>query len=65
MRTTLDLPDVLVHEALSLTKISTKTELVRFALENVIQREKIKELTGFFGMLDLGLDINIDTLRNR
>ena len=65
MRTTLDLPDALVHEALSLTKISTKTELVRFALENVIQREKIKELTGFFGMLDLGLDINIDTLRNR
>ena len=63
MRTTLELPDVLVHEAMSLTKIHTKTELVKFALENVIQREKIKELAGYFGKLNL--DIDIDTLRNR
>jgi len=63
MRTTLELPDVLVNEAMSLTKIHTKTEMVKFALENVIQREKIKELTGYFGKLDLGIDI--DKLRNR
>ena len=63
MRTTLELPDVLVQEAMSLTKIPTKTELIKFALENVIQREKIKELTGYFGKLDL--DIDLDTLRNR
>ena len=63
MRTTLELPDVLVQEAMSLTKIPTKTELIKFALENIIQREKIKELTGYFGKLDL--DIDLDTLRNR
>jgi len=63
MRTTLDLPDVLVNEAMSLTKIPTKTELIKFALENVIQREKIKELTGYFGKLDFDLDI--DKLRER
>jgi len=63
MRTTLELPDVLVQEAMSLTKIPTKTEMVKFALENVIQREKIKGLTGYFGKLDL--DIDIDRLRNR
>ena len=63
MRTTLELPDVLVQEAMSLTKIPTKTELIKFALENVIQREKIKELTDYFGKLNL--DINLDTLRNR
>jgi Arc/MetJ family transcription regulator len=40
-RTTLELPDVLVDEAMALTKISTETELVKYALENVIQREKI------------------------
>ena len=57
------LPDVLVNEAMLLTKISTKTELIKFALENVIQREKIKGLTGYFGKLDL--DIDIDKLRNR
>ena len=63
MRTTLELPDTLVHEAMSLTKISTKTELVKFALENVIQREKIKGLTKYFGKLNL--DIDLSKLRNR
>ena len=63
MRTTLELPDLLVDEAMTLTKITTKTELIKFALENVIQREKIKELTGYFGKLNL--DIDIDKLRNR
>jgi len=59
----LELPDVLVNEALELTNFTTKTELVKFALENVIQREKIKELAGYFGKLDL--DIDIDKLRDR
>ena len=63
MRTTLELPDILVNEAMSLTKIQTKTELIKFALENVIQREKIKEIKGYFGKLDLNIDL--DTLRNR
>jgi len=63
MRTTLDLPDKLVHEALALTKIPTKTELIKFALENVIQREKIKELANYFGKITL--DIDLDSLRKR
>ena len=63
MRTTLELSDTLVHEAMLLTKISTKTELIKFALENVIQREKIKGLTNYFGKLNL--DIDLDKLRNR
>ncbi|MDR0448394.1 MAG: type II toxin-antitoxin system VapB family antitoxin [Treponema sp.] len=63
MRTTIELPDLLVQEAMSLTKIPTKTELVKFALENVIQREKIRELTNYFGKINL--DMDIDKLRNR
>ena len=63
MRTTLELPDTLVNEALMLTKIQTKTELIKFALENVIQREKIKELANYFGKITL--DINLDQLRKR
>jgi Arc/MetJ family transcription regulator len=63
MRTTLELPDALVNEALTLTKISTKTELIKFALENIIQREKIKELAHYFGKITL--DIDLDTLRKR
>jgi hypothetical protein len=63
MRTTLELPDALVNEALTLTKIPTKTELIKFALENVIQREKIKELVNYFGKITL--DIDLDKLRKR
>ena len=63
MRTTLELPDTLVHEAMSLTKITTKTELIRVALENVIQREKISGISKYFGKLNLDIDLN--KLRNR
>jgi len=58
MRTTLDLPDTLVKEAMALTQIATKTELIRHALENVIQREKIRGLTDYFGKLNLDIDLN-------
>ncbi|MDR2771264.1 MAG: type II toxin-antitoxin system VapB family antitoxin [Clostridiales Family XIII bacterium] len=63
MRTTLELPEALLREAMALTKISTKTELIRYALENVVQRENPKELAGYFGVIDL--DIDLDELRNR
>ena len=63
MRTTLDLSDQLVKEAMFLTGISTKKKLIEFALENIIRREKIKGLTNYFGRLDL--DIDLDQLRNR
>jgi len=63
MRTTIKLPDTLVHEAMLLTEIHTKTALIKFALESVIQQEKIKRLTKYFGKLDLDVDLN--KLRNR
>jgi metal-responsive CopG/Arc/MetJ family transcriptional regulator len=63
MRTTLELPDALVNEALALTNISTKTELIKTALENIIQREKIKDLANYFGKITL--DIDLDKLRKR
>jgi hypothetical protein len=63
VRTTLELPDVLVNEAIKLTGISKKTELIKYALENIIQREKVKELANYFGRINL--DINLDKLRKR
>ena len=42
MRTTLDLPETLIDEAMSLTHIQTKTDLIKTALINLIQKEKIK-----------------------
>jgi hypothetical protein len=63
MRTTLDLPEKLIEEAMALTHIQTKTDLIKTALQNLIQREKVKELANYYGKLDL--DIDLDKLRKR
>ena len=63
MRTTLDLPETLIDEAMSLTHIQTKTDLIKTALINLIQKEKIKDIKNYYGKLDLDIDLNV--LRNR
>jgi hypothetical protein len=63
MRTTLDLPEALIDEAMAVTHIKTKTDLIKTALQNLIQKEKIKDLKRYFGKVDLDIDLNV--LRNR
>jgi hypothetical protein len=63
MRTTLDLPQALIEEAMRLTNIVTKTDVIKAALQNLIQKEKITGLKKYRGKLDLQIDL--DTLRNR
>jgi Arc/MetJ family transcription regulator len=63
MRTTLEIPDTLIEEAMMLTHIKTKTELVKTALRNLIQKEKIKDIKSYYGKIRL--DIDLDSLRDR
>jgi len=63
MRTTLDLPETLLDEAMMVTNIQTKTEVIKTALVNLIQKEKIKDIKRFYGRLTL--DIDLDSLRKR
>ena len=63
MRTTLDLSAPLLEEAMALTKIRTKTEVITRALENLIQKEKVQQLKNYYGKIDL--DIDLGTLRER
>ena len=63
MRTTLDLPENLVSEAMTITHTKTKTEVIKLALQNLIQKENIKDLKNYFGKIDL--DIDLDIVRNR
>ena len=58
MRTTIDLPENLVNEALKLTKIKTKTDLIKEALLNLIQKEKLKNLKSYSGKINLYIDLN-------
>lgn len=58
MRTTLDLPKDLVDEAMKVTHINTKTQLIITALEDLIRKSKISKLKDFKGKVDLDIDMN-------
>jgi len=64
MRTTLDLPEDLVTEAMKATHIRTKTKVIITALEELIRKSKIAELKQFKGTIE-DLDIDLDMLRGR
>ncbi len=64
MRTTLDLPDDLVSEAMKATHIRTKTKVIITALEELIRKAKIAELKQFKGQV-ADLEIDLDRLRDR
>lgn len=64
MRTTLDLPDDLVAEAMKATHIQTKTKVIITALEELIRKVKIAELKQFKGKVT-DLEIDLDKLRDR
>lgn len=63
MRTTLDLPDNLIDEAMKMTRIKTKTKVIITALEQLIRREKLSEIKKFKGKINL--DIDLEAIRGR
>ncbi len=63
MRTTLDLPEDLINEAMKVTHINTKTKVIITALEDLIRKSKISGLKKFKGKIDLDIDMN--TIRGR
>jgi len=63
MRTTLDLPEDLINEAMKATHITTKTRVIIMALEDLIRKSKISGLKEFKGKVDL--DIDMDAIRGR
>jgi Arc/MetJ family transcription regulator len=63
MRTTLDIPENLMHEAMKATNINIKTKVIVTALEGLIRKSKISDLKKFKGKVDL--DIDLDIIRDR
>ena len=61
MRTTLDLPEQLLAEAMRLTGSKTKTAVIVRALEELVRKARLQELKACRGRVDL--DIDLDTLR--
>ena len=58
MRTTLDLPEDLINEAMKATHINTKTKVIITALEDLIRKSNISGLKKFKGKIDLDIDMN-------
>ena len=63
MRTTLNLPEELLNEAMRTTHIETKTKVIIKALEELIRKYTISGLKKYKGKIDL--DIDMDSIRSR
>jgi len=63
MRTTLDLPDVLVQAAMKVSQQKTKTAVIITALQDLVRKNRLLALRQFRGRVDIDLDLN--TVRKR
>jgi len=58
MRTTLDIPERLIEDAMKASRIHTKTKVIITALEDLIRKSKISEIKKFKGKIDMDIDMN-------
>jgi Arc/MetJ family transcription regulator len=59
MRTTLDLNEILLNEAMKWTGILTKTAVINEALREIIDQKKRMRLIEMAGNVKLDVDLNI------
>jgi len=58
MRTTINIDKKLLEEALKLSKISTKKELINLSLKEFIRRRYLEKLKKRLGNCDLNIDLS-------
>ena len=63
MRTNVMIDDGLLEEAFSLTKIKTKKELLKTALEELIENRKRKDIREIRGKINFHEDYNYKEMR--
>lgn len=63
MRTTLDLPEKLLSDAMKITHTGTKTGVIVLALKELIRKSTIADLKKYRGKINL--EIDLDKLRDR
>jgi hypothetical protein len=54
MRTTVQIPDPLFDELMSITKADSRTAAVQTAVEHFVRRRKLDQLRALRGKLDIG-----------
>jgi Arc/MetJ family transcription regulator len=65
MRTTLNLPDNLMEEALRITRFRSKKDVVIHSLRELIRKKRLEELKDMKGKIDLEIDLNRSRRRKR
>jgi Arc/MetJ family transcription regulator len=65
MRTNIVIDDLLMEEALKLSRFKTKKELIHKALEEFIQNRKRRDLRELKGKVNFDEKYNYKELRNR
>ncbi len=63
MRTTLDIPENLLLEAMKVTNAKTKSQVIKEALQAQIAKAKRQRLLSFKGKIDLDIDLNASRKR--
>jgi Arc/MetJ family transcription regulator len=63
MKTTLNLPDDLMREAMQTYNVKSKSEVITLALQELIRKKRVAALKNYKGKIDL--EIDLDVLRNR
>lgn len=57
MRTTLNVPEDLMEEALRITRFRSKTDVVIHSLKELIRRKRLEELKELKGKVDVQIDL--------
>ena len=57
MRTTIDIPDDLLEEAVKLSRAHSKRDAVIAGLEELIRKARREELRGLAGKVELDIDL--------
>ena len=57
MRTTVDIPDGLMKDALEVSHVKTKTMVIVLGLQELINRHKLRQLSALGGKLRLNVDL--------
>ena len=63
MKTSIELPDNLLLQAMRAARVKTRREVVTLALEELIKKSQSSTLKKYKGKINL--DINLDELRGR
>jgi Arc/MetJ family transcription regulator len=58
MRTTLDLPEALMQDAMKACHQKTKTAVIISALQDLVRKGRLQELRHYKGRVDLDVDLN-------